>query len=223
MQNKRSTLIALKCVYCAQLRGRTTAEREIYERPCSSEHGVVSGSSPRSKIQTTQIDYNQLQLCFRSPSSFLSNARCSVLGRYDKQMSEMPVAGRWSGIKPRSSDYQPAGNQSRPRKGFCVGLAATGSTACNANVIQKTRRRKKSPPQIALIGSQRRFPVKWKNSSTVLFSALKLKQVGNKTNERLSAQGLPANQREAVSLFRGNGRPVRELKILTVLPIDFLL
>lgn len=140
----------------------------------------------------------------------------SVLGRYDKQMLEMPVAGRWSGIKPRRSDYQPAGNQSRPRKGFCVGLAATGSTACNANVIQKTRRRKKALPKIALIGSQRRFPVKWKNSSTVLFSALKLKQVGNETNERLSAQGLPANQREAVSLFRGNGRPARELKILTV-------
>lgn len=142
----------------------------------------------------------------------------SVLGRYDKQMSEMPVAGRWSGIKPRSSDCQPAGNQSRPRKGFRVGLAATGSTACNANVIQKTRRRKKkkSPPQIALIGSQRRFPVKWKNSSAVLFSALKLKQVGNETNERLSAEGLPANQREAVSLFRGHGGPARELKSLTV-------
>lgn len=119
----------------------------------------------------------------------------SVLGHYDKQMLEMLVAGRWSGIKPRSSDYQPAGNQSRPRK------------------------KKKSPPQIALIGSQRRFPVKWKNSSTVLFSALKLKQVGNKTNERLSAEGLPANQREAAllffPLFRVNGRSVRELKILT--------
>lgn len=43
--------------------------------------------------------------------------------------------------------------------------------------------------------------------------------MGNKTNERLSAEGLPANQREAAllffPLFRVNGRSVRELKILT--------
>lgn len=70
----------------------------------------------------------------------------SALCRYGKQMLEMFVAWRWSGMKPRSSDYRPTGDQRRPGEGFCVGLAATGSTACNDNAIQKTRGMIKKKP-----------------------------------------------------------------------------
>lgn len=91
----------------------------------------------------------------------------SVLGRYGKQML---VAGRRSRTKPRSSHPR------RPGDGR-VGLAATGSTACNESAMQKTRRMKKTLPRLGLIRSQRRSSVHRKNSSAVLLSALKVKQL----------------------------------------------
>lgn len=136
--------------------------RRIYELAWSSEHAVVSGSSPTSKISTTKTHYHPFGLCFRSPASFLSNFR-----RCGKQMLEMLVAGRRSGMKPRSRDPR------RPREGFRVGLAATGSTACSDNAVQKTGRMKKNLPRLGLIRSQRRSSVQRKNSSTVWLSALK--------------------------------------------------
>lgn len=185
MQDIKVQFYSLKmCLLCAVERRNKSVPGDLWSAP---RLGTRCGQRFFNQIKdlNNQNGLHSVLVVFSVAS--LLPVQLSVLSGYGKQMLEMFVTGRWSGMKPRSNDYRPTGDQRRPREVFCVSLAATGSTVCNGNAIHKTRRMgKKVLPRLGLIRRQRRFSAQRKNSSTVLFSAFKVKQAGIWTNERLS-------------------------------------
>lgn len=143
-------------------------------------------------------------------------AQLSVLGQNGKQMLEMLVALRRSGIKLRSSNYRPTSDQWRPGKGSCVGLAVTGSTACTDNPIQNTTRMGKSHSQTGTDQEPERIL-----SSVEEFPACSV-WVEIWTNEKLSVSESPRGNAFICSTIHVWGRSACELVILTVWPMGFL-